>query len=465
MRCSSLKLSLLSVGLILFSSGVAAAHGGRPVPRKLFVDPAGQLQAVVSSDLGLHVSEDEGDTWLWICEDIIGYDVRDFGLTGSPGGSAGDRVWLAGGTGITQDDEPVFVSGLYRSLDGGCNWEPVGGGFGEQWTSALSVNPDQPNRVIVTTDHTAMPNGIAVSDDGGTTWDWVIEGSETKFGSLLRAPSNPNILYASSTSALVRSEDDGATWEYRSQDVVESDIDELQMHAIDPEDPNTIYFSRLGAQGRWLFVSRDGGLSSEVILVPDTWEFTAATVVATDAQGGRMLMAGTSFGDGFRSTDGGETWDTFFTDVESIDCLQPDHDNPGHAWVCSNPFVQIITPGETVKAIGRTSDGAETVDKYFSYTDTTDYRECDDDSQIQTVCVALLDLTDTGDGPDAGGDAGGEVSGADTDPGFDVMDAGTDGATTVPQPKSKADCECDQGMASRSPLRLLLAFTLRARVW
>ena len=445
-----------------FGSAGAWGHGGRPVPRKIYNDPAGQLQAVVSSDLGLHVTEDEGNTWFWICEDIVGFDVVDFGLAGTVGASASDRVWLAGGTGITQDVEPVFVSGLYRSTDGGCNWQPAGGGFGEQWTSGLSVNPQRPGRVVVTTDHTAMSNGIAVSDDGGLTWTWAIEGRDTKFGTLFRAPSDPDVLYATATSSIVRSDDDGATWVTVLSDIVEADFDELAVHAIDPEDPLTVYFSRLGGDGRWLYVSRDGGASAQILLKPDTWEFQAATVVATDDVGGRMIMVGTSFGDGFRSVDGGETWDTFFTDVESIDCLTPDFDEPGYAWVCSNPFVQIITPGETVKAIGRTNDAAQTVDRYFSYTDTTDFRHCPADSQVQQVCVGLVT-------PDAGGDvdAGGEPDvGPDED--IPAADAQADAAPDVRSGGSDdpGGCACDQGGRSAAgALCWALAFTVRGRVW
>jgi hypothetical protein len=439
----------------------------------MFVDPAGQLETVVSSDLGLHVSEDGGESWYWICEDIIGFDVVAFGLTGEAGASAGDRVWLAGGTGITQDEEPMFISGLYRSVDGGCNWEAVGGGFGEQWTSGLSVNPTAPSRVVVTTDHTMMPNGIALSDDGGATWRWPVEGSETKLGTLLRAPSDPNVLYATATTAILRSRDDGESWEIVLEDLVEESFDELSVHAIDPEDPDLFYFSRLGAEGRWLYGSRDGGTTSEILLKPDTWEFSSATVVATDVMGGRMLIAGTSFGDGFRSVDGGDTWEIFFTDVESIDCLVPDFSESGSAWVCSNPFVQIITPGNEIKAIGKTTDGAETVDGYFAYTDTTDYRVCDPDSQVQTVCVALIEGADAGADADAGPDVGDDRdAGPDAEPDTPDPDSGPEldmGADTEPdEPEDGGGCGCRTVSGPQSSpawLRIAARFTLRSRLW
>ena len=447
-RPQSLILWSAVLALVL-SSTPLYAHGGRPIPRKLYVDPAGQLMAVVSSDLGLHVTEDGGETWYWICEDIIGFDVRDFALVGEATGDVAGRVWLAGGTGITQDEEPVFVPGLYSSTDGGCNWSVVDGGFGGQWASGISVHPGLPNHVVVTTDHTSMPNGIARSEDGGASWTWVVADQETKLGTLYRAESDPEVLYASATTHLLRSDDGGRTWVVWGAELVEEIIDELAVHAIDPEEPSTVYFSLLTGQGMVLYVTEDAGATYREILTPSTWEFSAATVLKTDDAGGRMIVAGTLFGDGFRSTDGGMTWELYLADVESIDCLAPDPSDLGSVWVCSNPFVQILTPGEDVKAIGRSRDGAETVEKFFTYADTDDYRQCAGDSQVETVCVALLNLSDAGSGDAAdAADVGVEMD-LTASPDDAGMDAGMDLSSGAVAPPTGDSCACALGAPSR----------------
>jgi hypothetical protein len=441
MKSRGVQVSVMALGLILGWTPAVYSHGGRPVPRKFYVDGHGQLQAVLSSDLGIHVTEDDGDSWYWICEDAVGFDVRDFALAGALGDRAGDRVWLVGGAGGDPEGDPAF-SGLYRSRDGGCNWEGLVGDFGGHWVSGISVNPDQPSRVIVTTNHPSTPNGIALSDDAGDTWSWVIQGRETRIGSLVRTPSDPSVVYAAATSHLLVSEDDGLTWTERAADVIVEDSDELTVHAVDPEDPRTVYFSALTNAGRVLYVSLDGGVSHQEILRPSTYDFSSATVVDTDGEGGRMIVVGTAFGEVFRSDDGGQTWAQFFSEVESIECLQPDYEVTGDIWVCANPFVQFLSPGEVLKTIGRSSNGAENVEAYFTYSDTTNYRICSDDSQVTVVCGALSSSPDSDDvGTDLGDGGGDSVDGGD---------APADSDAIPPVPRSKdSSCECKAGGSQR----------------
>jgi MYXO-CTERM domain-containing protein len=375
----------------------------------------------------------------------VGYDVLAFELAGEVTQDPRERVWLAGGEGISDRAEDVgkVVPGMYRSVDGGCNWGPVGGALEGQWVSALSVDPEAPNVVIAGTRHNAMPNGIAVSQDAGATWAWTnAQGLPRKVNSLLRAPSDPRRLYASSSDRLWRSSDGGLTWEEFGAALITHESDELWVHAIDPEDPEVLYFSRLDFRGRPLFVTRDGGQSwGAPLFNAPTADFSALAVVVAEG-GQRALYMGTGFGDGFRSYDSGQTWEEFFAEVP-ITCLQPDPTNPEDVYLCSNPFGQLINPEQRPFAVGRTSDGGERVDPYFAYADTTDYLECPRDSQIYTVC-AFLDNPDLNNStPDAGLDAD-DAQDAPTDANDEDTpqaedDAGEDAAPDAPHEDARED--------------------------
>jgi MYXO-CTERM domain-containing protein len=410
----------VNVGLVCFfvsfcAASSAYAHGGQPVPRSLYVDPFDHnMQTLVSSDLGLHTSPDGGETWHWICEDIVGFDVRDFALAGSGELPASERVWLSGGVGITQGEAAgEYVDGLYLSEDGGCNWSPVGGILAGQWVGVISVDPAQPEVVVVATRHINLPNGVAYSEDSGRTWQWSnIDSEDRELKSMVRAPGNSAVLYASATQKLLRSEDGGRTWESFFEELVEEEVDELDVHMVDPEDADVLYFSVFSAVGRHLYVTRDAGLSAQKLLEPSGRDFQAVTILSTDDDGGRMILVGDAFGTGFISTDLGQSWEEFLSSVVSFDCLRGDPTVEGGLFVCSNPFVQFLQP---IFALGKSADDGRNVTPYFAYGDTDDYLQCGDDSQIMEVCAALMEV-----GEDVGGDTG-------FDPFGDVgVDAGSD---------------------------------------
>ncbi len=464
----AIGLGWLVCGVVVAVSASAWAHGGRPVPRKIYVDPDNSdNQALVSSDLGLHVTSDGGQSWFWICEDIVGFDVQTFALAGRSGGAPADRVWLAGGIGITDGvDAGRYVPGLHRSLDGGCNWAPTEGILATQWVSSISVDPDDPDKIVVTTRHLLEPNGIALSDDAGASWRWSnVEGLNRRLNSLTRAPSDPSILYASSTTELWRSEDGGQTWVSFFAELLANETDELEVLRVDPEDPDVLYFSLLGLAGKHLYVTDDGGLTPRKLLEPSGLEFQALSVTVTDDQGGRELLVGDTFGTAFLSTDLGQTWQEYLAGIVSIECLEPTPDDPEALFVCSNPFAQFIPP---IFALGTTRDKGVTVEPYFSYADTTDYLQCDPDSQIQTVCVALLDVggDDVGGGEDVGPDGpdAGSPDAGSPDAGSDDLDAGGLDAGSPPPPRP-ADCACAtaRGTAPAAPWWALGAI-LAARV-
>lgn len=410
--------SIISLGTLLLGGGVGAQeHGTVPIARSVYVDQAEPgFRALVSSDLGLHVTWDRWATSFWVCEDIIGYDVETFALAGEPTGDPRERVWLAGGPGATLDEVPVPVDGLWRSVNGGCDWAPVGGVMAGQWARRLLVHPERPSEVLVATQHFEKPNGVAISEDAGATWRWTgLEGVEQRLNGLVRAPSDPSRLYASAPHGLWRSEDGGATWTMFGAGLAPEESDVIEVQAVHPSDPDVVYLFVSTSAGRALYVGRDGGEAVELIHQAPTRD-EAAMAAVPDGAGGVTLVMGSRLGYTWSLRAGAEAWE----EVEGfvpIECLVPDPDVAGALLVCSNIWAQFIPP---LIALGRTADALESIEPIFTYGDTTDYLRCAETSQINTICIPL-------DSPNPGSDAGiggEEVGVGGEDAGADAADAG-----------------------------------------
>ena len=169
--------------------------------------------------------------------------------------------------------------GVYRTTDGGKNWEKVL--YVNERTGAADfvVDPTNPNKMMVNMwEYRRWPwffksggpgSGLYVTLDGGTTWtkrtekDGLPEGELGKIG-LAISRSNPKIVYAlveSKKNALYRSEDGGFTFKM----VADKNIGDRPFYyadiAVDPANPNRLYniFSNVT-------VSEDGGKTFEKLL-------------------------------------------------------------------------------------------------------------------------------------------------------------------------------------------------------
>lgn len=87
---------------------------------------------------------------------------------------------------------------MFKSLDAGTTWEPVGSGLPLQWpdsatTFALAVDPDHPEVV-----YAGLPGqGVWMSSDGGASFSAMNCGLGTgQVGSILVTPASDAPLYA-----------------------------------------------------------------------------------------------------------------------------------------------------------------------------------------------------------------------------------------------------------------------------
>jgi photosystem II stability/assembly factor-like uncharacterized protein len=179
----------------------------------------------------------------------------------------------------------------------------------------------------------AASGGIYKTTDAGVHWQAIFDGPPVaSIGSLAVAPSDPNIVWAGTGEAHIRSHISVGQGVYRSLDAGKTwqlmgleQTGRIARLAIDPKDPDVVLACALGhAYGpqpeRGVFRTTDGGRTWTKTLFAD--ENTGCSDLAMDPVNPRVLFAGmwqieihtwgrTSGGPGsglFVSRDGGLTW-------------------------------------------------------------------------------------------------------------------------------------------------------------
>lgn len=165
--------------------------------------------------------------------------------------------------------------GVYRTKDGGKNWEKVL--YVDENTGCSDISIDHENPSIIYAgmwDHRRTPHsfrsggpgsGFYKSEDGGDNWTKMTEGlPKDTIGRIAVdvSPANSNIVYAfieSDSSAIYRSDDKGLNWERKSKS---SNIAYRPFYfayiVADPVNENKIY-----KPGLALSISKDGGETFE----------------------------------------------------------------------------------------------------------------------------------------------------------------------------------------------------------
>ena len=172
---------------------------------------------------------------------------------------------------------PNEERGVFRTTDGGENWDKVLYLDDRHGVSDMDIDPGNPNVIYAAMWHFdrkpwthttgSKEGGVWKSVDGGDTWKKLDKGLPKgvvgRIGVKV-APSDPNIVYViaeSDEGTLFRSSDQGETFEKVSDNVqiVSRGLYYTDMR-VDPVDPNRIY-----AVSSRLFLSIDGGKTFERI--------------------------------------------------------------------------------------------------------------------------------------------------------------------------------------------------------
>ncbi len=185
-----------------------------------------------------------------------------------------DIVFVAG---LGHPYGPNEERGVFRTTDGGKNWEKVL--YIDQNTGAIQVefDPNNPNVLFADMwEHREGPwenarfsgenSGLYKSTDGGDTWRQLTKGLPTADDGLGRigigiAPSDSRIIYATvdarNNGGIYKSEDAGNSWTIINKDYRlwgrGGDFAEIKVH---PKNPDKLYVGNIAA-----YTSNDGGKS------------------------------------------------------------------------------------------------------------------------------------------------------------------------------------------------------------
>jgi photosystem II stability/assembly factor-like uncharacterized protein len=179
----------------------------------------------------------------------------------------------------------------------------------------------------------AASGGIFKTTDGGARWSPIFdEQPVASIGALAVAASDPNVVWAGTGEAFIRSNVSIGDGAYRSTDAGKTwrrmGLDRtgrISRIVIDPHDPNVVFVAAMGhsygpQKDRGVYRTRDGGRTWQQTLFVD--ENTGASDLAVDPNNPRVLFAGmwqleihtwgrTSGGSGsglYMSRDAGDTW-------------------------------------------------------------------------------------------------------------------------------------------------------------
>lgn len=236
-------------------------------------------------------------------------------------------IWI--GTGEIWTRNSVSVGdGLYKTTDGGLNWNRVGFENSERIAS-IEIHPENTDIMYVGVLGSLWSDneerGVFKSIDGGATWNKVLYiDPKTGCGDVIMDPNNPNVLYASmwefrrsgwgfdsggEKSGLYKSVDGGETWNKLTNDIPEGKLGRVAV-AVAPSDSNILYavLETEDENKRGLYRSNDAGTSWELLnsdfgLVVRPFYFSR---IAIDPRNPDVIVKAGLFGS--ISRDGGKTF-------------------------------------------------------------------------------------------------------------------------------------------------------------
>ena len=234
---------------------------------------------------GIFKTVNAGTTWEPIFEDEDAYSIGS--ITIDPNDSS--TIWV--GTGENHSGRHVgYGAGLYRSLDGGQNWEKMGLENSER-IGMIRVDPRDSNTIFAAAQGPLWSGGgergLYKSTDGGKSWNKILgdglgntaeDDRYTGVSEIHLDPRNPDVMYAVSWqrlrtvgvlmdggpgSGIHKSTDGGETWRELTEGLPEGNRGKTGL-AISPQNPDVIYATiELANREGGFWRSEDGG---------DTWE-------------------------------------------------------------------------------------------------------------------------------------------------------------------------------------------------
>ncbi|MGB5337438.1 MAG: hypothetical protein WBN07_17600 [Woeseiaceae bacterium] len=250
------------------------------------IDPRNQSTWYVAvGSGGVWKTRNRGTTWEPIFDDEASYSTGC--ITIDPNNP--NTIWLGSGENVS-GRHVGYGDGVYRSRDGGQNWENMGLKASER-IGMIRVDPRDSNTIFVAAQGPLWSGGgergLYKSTDGGENWRKVlgdglgntaIDDQYTGVSEVHMDPRDPDVMYAVSWqrfrnvavlmdggpgTGIHKSEDGGETWRELTEGLPEENRGKTGL-AVSPQNPDVIYATiELANREGGFWRSADGG---------ETWE-------------------------------------------------------------------------------------------------------------------------------------------------------------------------------------------------
>ncbi len=303
-------------GLKFRSLGPAVASGR---VMSIAVNPKNKFEYYVGvASGGVWKTVNDGTTWTPVFDDQGSYSTGWVAL--DPNDAS--VVWAGSGESNSQRSVS-YGDGIYRSDDGGKNWQNLGLKKSEH-IGRVAIDPRDSKVVYVAAEGPLWgpggDRGLYKTTDGGKNWRAVLSISEnTGVVDVALDPSNPDIVYAAAyqrrrhvytlidggpESAIYKSTDAGATWNKLKSGVPTVDLGRIGL-AVSPADPNVVYATIEAADGKGgIFRSEDKGATWEKRNEFDAGAMYYGRIVADPKNADRIFVMSVRLRE---SLDGGKT--------------------------------------------------------------------------------------------------------------------------------------------------------------
>ncbi|MCF6342251.1 MAG: hypothetical protein L3J31_05535 [Bacteroidales bacterium] len=256
---------------------------------------------------------------------------------------------LWAGTGENNHQRALgYGNGVYKTVDGGKSWKNMGLKTSRQIGEIL-IDPRNSNVVYVAAEGSAWgpggERGVYKTTDGGKNWEQVLEISEnTGVANLAFEPGNPDVIYAGAEqrrrrqfgkigggpeSAFYKSTDAGKTWNKLTNGIPAVDKGGMEI-VVSPADPAVVYvmFEASNDKGGVFRSTNYGGSFSKMNKYFSSGQYYSELVC--DPHNPDILYAPDTWTK--KSTDGGKTWKNLGNNKRHVDdhALWLDPVNNGH---------------------------------------------------------------------------------------------------------------------------------------
>ena len=238
--------------------------------------------------------------------------------------------------GVNEDSKTLYVGtaggGVWKSTNAGAAFKPIFDKYCQS-IGAIAIDQKSPSTVYVGTGESNMRNSVSIGNgmyktvDGGSNWEKIGLDSTEHIAKIVVDPRNPDIVYVAAPGALwgdskhrglYKSNDGGKTWNkilYINEKAGCADV------SVDPTNPDVVYattweFRRMpysfnsGGNGSGVYKSKDGGRTWKELTngLPAKPFGRVALALAPSAPQNLLAIVEAKETALFISGDGGETW-------------------------------------------------------------------------------------------------------------------------------------------------------------